>query len=113
MTTFLTEEYNNIYEINQAMLVAAQQEKWDDFITLTEHYIVNLRTTLDQVPEMLSGEEKEQLYGLLMTLQGNEMEINRALEARLDVLRKGISSLQQGKKCSQAYTSQIISPFQS
>lgn len=113
MTTFDSEQYHQIYKINQNMLALAQQGKWNDFVTLAENYIVNLRSALDQIPATLSGEEKEQLCGLLMTLQGNEAEIKAVLEARLNVLRKDISSLHQGKKCSQAYNSQVVSPFQS
>jgi flagellar protein FliT len=113
MTTFVNEQYDRIYKINQNMLALAQQGKWDDFVTLAENYIITLRSALDQTPATLSSEEKEQLCGLLMALQGNEAEIKAVLEARLDFLRKDISSLHQGKKCSQAYNSQVVSPFQS
>ncbi|QHM73220.1 flagellar protein FliT [Mixta intestinalis] len=112
MSKPLNKDYNTLYEMNQAMLVMARQGQWDDFVTLAQDYIVNLGAVLEQVPETLSADEKAQLGTLLTSLQNNEAEISRALEARLDVLKKGISSLHNGKKCSQAYTSQIISPFQ-
>ncbi|GLR07540.1 flagellar protein FliT [Mixta theicola] len=112
MTIFLTEEYNNIYKINQAMLVMAQQGEWDDFVTMAERYIVTLRAALERVPDTLSSEEKDQLCHFLITLQSNEEEINRALEGRMNLLKKEISSLHQGKKGNKAYISQITSPFQ-
>ncbi|MFD1801146.1 flagellar protein FliT [Mixta tenebrionis] len=112
MSKPLNKDYNALYEINQAMLVMARQGQWDDFVTLAQEYIVNLGAMLEQVPDTLSADEKAQLSALLTTLQSNEVEISRALEARLDVLKKGISSLHNGKKCSQAYNSQVISPFQ-
>lgn len=112
MSIFLTEEYNNIYKINQAMLDMAQQGKWEDFVILAERYVVNLRTVLEQLPETLSSEEKEQIGHWLTTLQSNEAEINRALEARLDILKKNISTLHQAKQGNKAYLTQITSFFQ-
>ena len=112
MTTFLTEEYNNIYKINQAMLVMAQQGEWEDFVTMAERYIVTLRAALERVPDTLSSEEKDRLCQFLIKLQSNEEKINRALEGRMSVLKKEISSLHQTKKGNKAYISQIISPFQ-
>lgn len=113
MTIFLTEEYNNIYEINQAMLDTALQGKWEEFAELAERYIVKLRAALEQTPDTLHGEDKDQLCSLLITLQRNEAEINRALEARLNVLKKNISSLRQAKKGNNAYLSQLTAPVQS
>lgn len=112
MTTFLTEEYNSIYKINQAMLVMAQEGEWEGFVTMAERYIVTLRATLENLPDTLSGEEKESFFSLLTILQSNEEEINRALEGRMDVLKKEISSLHQSKKGNKAYISQISSLFQ-
>ncbi|YCH30597.1 flagellar protein FliT [Erwinia sp. D4-22] len=112
MTTFLTEEYNNIYKMNQSMLVMAQQGEWENFVTMAERYIVTLRVALDKLPDMLSIEEKESFFSLLITLQSNEEEINRALEGRMSVLKKEISSLHQSKKGNKAYISQITSLFQ-
>lgn len=112
MTIFLTEEYNNIYKINQAMLDMAQQGKWEDFVIMAERYVINMRTALEHLPETLSSEEKEQLCRWLMTLQSNEAEINRALEARLTLLKKNISVLHQAKQGNKAYLSQITALFQ-
>ncbi|MDR7343772.1 flagellar protein FliT [Pantoea alhagi] len=112
MTTFLTEEYNEIYKLNQTMLTMAQQGEWDNFVIMTERYIMSLQAVLEQVPDTLSTDEKEQFYRLLITLQSNEEEINRALEGRMIFLRKEISSLHQSNKGNKAYLTQIGSPFQ-
>ena len=94
------------------MLVMAQQGRWEDFSAMAERYIVDLRAVLEQVPDRLSGEEKEQIAHFLIALQSNEKEINQALEARLNVLKKEISSLNQAKKGNKAYLSQVTSPLQ-
>ncbi|MGC8426258.1 flagellar protein FliT [Mixta calida] len=112
MNKLINKDYAAIYQINQTMLLMARQGEWDDFVTLAENYVVTLGAALEQIPETLSEEEKMEIGSLLMALQNNEAEINRVLEARLDTLRKGITSLSHGKKCSQAYTNQVISPFQ-
>ena len=61
---------------------------------------MTLGAALEQIPETLSEEEKMEIGSLLMALQNNEAEINRALEARLDTLRKGITSLSHGKSAA-------------
>ncbi|MGD8107202.1 flagellar protein FliT [Pantoea sp. FN0302] len=111
MATFLIEEHNNIYKMNQAMLVMAQQGEWGNFVTMAERYIITLRAVLEQVPDTLSSDEKEQFYNFLITLQSNEEEINRALEGRMALLKKEMSSLHQSKKGNKAYLAQVISPF--
>lgn len=112
MTTSLTEEYNKIYKLNQTMLTMAKQGEWDNFVIMTERYIMSLQAALEQVPDTLSADEKEHFYRLLITLQSNEEEINRALEGRMTFLSKEISSLHQGNKGSKAYLTQTGSPFQ-
>lgn len=90
MNKLINKDYAAIYQINQTMLLMARQGEWDDFVTLAENYVVTLGAALEQIPETLSEEEKMEIGSLLMALQNNEAEINCALEARLDTLRKGI-----------------------
>ncbi|ARJ44226.1 hypothetical protein B1H58_07260 [Pantoea alhagi] len=90
----------------------AQQGEWDAFITTAERYIITLRAVLDKVPDTLASDEREQFFNFLTKLQNNEEEINRALEGRMSILKKHISSLHHGKKGNKAYLSQITSPFQ-
>ncbi|AUX91724.1 flagellar protein FliT [Mixta gaviniae] len=111
MNKSLNKDYTALYQINQAMLMMAREGEWEGFVTLAADYIINLGVALEQIPETLSDEERAAFGSLLMTLQSNEAEISRALEARLDLLKKGMTSLRHGKKCSQAYSSQVISPF--
>ncbi|HEN3278359.1 TPA: flagellar protein FliT [Yersinia enterocolitica] len=88
-----------------------RQGKWDEFIALAEIYIISLHEVIKNQPAEMQQEEKKSLKVMLTSLLENEDEIAQTLKNRLDVLQKDISSLQIGKKCSKAYSSQYTSAF--
>ncbi|EPE4190305.1 MULTISPECIES: flagellar protein FliT [Yersinia] len=111
MDNSLSEDYENIYELNLNLLEMARQGKWEEFIELAEIYIVTLHDVIERQPADMMQDEKKSLKIILTNLLENEGEITKTLKNRLDVLQKEISSLHLGKKCNKAYSSQFTSAF--
>ncbi|QLK63327.1 flagellar protein FliT [Enterobacteriaceae bacterium Kacie_13] len=88
-----------------------KQGQWDEFIPLAEVYITKLHNVINNQPAELMPDEKANLSFILTNLIENEGEIEKTLRSRLDVLKKEMSSLHRGKKCSEAYSSQFTSAF--
>ncbi|WP_235895252.1 flagellar protein FliT [Yersinia alsatica] len=111
MVNTLSEDYESIYELNLNLLDMVKQGKWEDFIELAEIYITTLHDVIEKQPLEMIQEEKKSLSVIITSLLENEDEITRILKDRLDVLRKDMSSLHHGNKCSKAYSSQYTSAF--
>ena len=111
MTTTNHPLFHAIYESNLDLLELTKQEKWDEFTVLAETYIIALREFVDDQANNLTAEEKEQLNETWKVLLENEAEMFSKLNSRLTVLKKEMSSLRQGNKCSKAYSSQMLSAF--
>ncbi|CNE63951.1 flagellar protein FliT [Yersinia mollaretii] len=106
-----SEDYEDVYKLNLSLLEMAKEGKWDEFIELAEVYIITLHDIIENQPAEMMQDEKKNLSVMLTSLLENEDEITKTLKSRLDVLRKDMSSLQHGKKCSKAYSSQYTSAF--
>lgn len=91
------------------LLAMVREERWQEFIDLAERYIFMLNDIIDDIPEKLSAEEKDNLIVLIKKLLDNEQEIAERLEKRLLLLKEKMSSLQQGKQCGQFYSLQALS----
>lgn len=101
--------FRALYQTNLHLLELARLEQWDEFIAQAEFYLIALHGTGDLAldSETLSAEEKSELKIIWAELLSNEKEIIEKLTLRLNLLRRKISGLNKGKKCSKAYTSQI------
>jgi len=111
MTKSFTEKYQHVYQLNINLLALARQGNWDEFIAMAERYVILLSEILDQEFQCYSAEEREQIGPLLLRLTDNEAEINNTLKNRLNVLKREVSALRLGKKCSQAYSAPFSPTF--
>lgn len=112
MDKSITASYEYVYQQNLVLLEMAKQGEWQNFIELAADYVVTLQNILDGQADNLSAFEKEQLKAILQNLIDNETIIIRALQGRLDVLRRDMSTLNLGRKCNQAYASSFTSTLQ-
>lgn len=103
--------FDTIRQSNQDLLELTRQEKWDEFNLLAESYIMALSEFVENQAESLTAEEKAQLNEAWKKLLENEAEMFSKLNSRLNVLKKEMSSLRQGNKCSKAYSSQMLSAY--
>lgn len=99
--------FETIMHSNRELLNLAREEKWDEFIDTVEDYIICLSGFIEKRRGTLNEENKQALEEALRLLQENEKEMTKRLRSRLDFLTQKMSSLQQGKKCAQAYSTQI------
>ena len=111
MVNTLPEKYEKVYQLNIDLLMLARQGNWDEFIQLAEIYIASVSDILKRQPQPLPEQDEKDLASLFRNLLSNEVEIERTLQARLDLLKKDMSSLHVGKKCSEAYSRQYSSAF--
>ncbi len=111
MGNTVSEDYEDIYQLNLHLLEMVKQGQWDEFIPLAEVYITKLHDVINNHPADLMPDEKASLSLILTNLIENEGEIEKTLRTRLDFLQKEMSSLHRGKKCSEAYSSQFTSAF--
>ncbi|WP_312629440.1 flagellar protein FliT [Scandinavium sp.] len=111
MANVLPLEYEKVYQLNENLLTLAKESKWDEFIELAEMYVTAVSDVLAKQPADMMEKEKENFASLLQCLVNNEVEIKKTLQKRLDFLKKDMSSLHIGKKCSEAYTRQYIAAF--
>jgi len=111
MGNTVSEDYEDIYQLNLHLLEMVKQGNWDEFIPLAEVYITKLHDVISHQPTDLMPDEKTNLSIILSNLIENEGEIERTLRNRLDFLKKEMSSLHRGKTCSEAYSSQFTSAF--
>ncbi|WP_052130667.1 flagellar protein FliT [Erwinia typographi] len=104
-----TSHFKALHQTNLHLLELVRLEQWDKFIEQAEIYLVALHGTaeLDLAGEILSGEEKSELKRIWAELLSNEKEIMEKLSLRLSVLKGEMSGLNKGRKCSQAYSSQM------
>ncbi len=103
--------FEKIMHSNRELLDLARAEKWDEFIDTVEDYIICLSGFIEKMRGTLSSDKKQALNEALRLLQENEKEMTERLRSRLDFLTQKMSSLQQGKKCAQAYSTQITQSF--
>lgn len=101
--------FETIYSSNLDLLQLVRQEKWDEFNLLAESYIISLRDFFDNQAKDLTAEEIGKLKDMWESVLQNEAEMFSKLTGRLDVLKKEMSTLRQGNKCSKAYSSQMLS----
>lgn len=111
MGNTVSEDYEDIYQLNLHLLEMVKQGNWDEFIPLAEVYITKLHDVIRHQPTDLMPDEKTNLSIILGNLIENEGEIEKTLRNRLDFLKKEMSSLHRGRKCSEAYSSQFTSAF--
>ena len=111
MANMIHPSFEKIYQSNLDLLELTRQERWDEFTLLAETYIIALRDFVDEGTENLTPEEKERLTEAWQMLLENEAEMVSKLNGRLNVLRNEMSSLNQGNKCSKAYSSQMLSAY--
>lgn len=111
MGNTVSEDCEDIYQLNLHLLEMVKQGNWDEFIQLAEVYITKSNDVLSQLPTYLMPEEKTNLSLILSNLIENEDEIEKTLRNRLDFLKKEMSSLHRGRQCSEAYSSQFTSAF--
>lgn len=111
MVNSLSVDYEDIHKLNLNLLDMVKQGKWEEFIELAEVYISSLQNVIEKRPVEMIQEDKKNLRVIITSLIENEEEITRVLKNRLDVLRKDMSSLHRGNKCSRAYSSQYTSAF--
>lgn len=109
MAKFSTADYEHIYRLNTDLLMLARQGNWDAFIPLAEQYVTAVSDIIDNPPADMMVQDKERLIFFIKSLLSNEDEIEQALKQRLQFLRKDMSSLHNGKKCSEAYSRQYTS----
>ncbi|WP_435927725.1 flagellar protein FliT [Dryocola sp. BD613] len=112
MTKALTTDYEIVYQLNLNLLEMARLGEWQGFIELAENYVVTLQKVINNHAAMLTSGEQEEIRTLVKKLIENEAEITKNLKQRLDVLKMDISSLNRGKKCSQAYSSGFTTALQ-
>lgn len=105
MPEFITE----LYEMNLALHAMTVKEEWDEFIELASLYVMRKHDLADNCASTLSVTEKENLQNILKLMVDNEAEISRNLQSRLNTLKKNLSSLHHGAKCSQLYSLQQVS----
>lgn len=103
--------FDAIYKSNLDLLELTKQEKWDEFTVLAESYIIALQYFVEGNGKNLTPEDKEQLKEVWNVLLENEQQMVSKLNSRLEVLKKQMSSLRQGNKCSKAYSSQMLSAY--
>ncbi len=109
MAKFSTADYEHIYRLNADLLTLARQGNWDAFIPLAEQYVTAVSDIIENSPAEMMAQDEERLISLFKSLLSNEDEIEQALRQRLQFLRKDMSSLHNGKKCSEAYARQFTS----
>lgn len=108
MANTLYEIYEEVYKMNLDLLKIAQQGKWDEFTPLAEVYVVKLHDAINnQFADVISNDYSD-LSEILIPLVNNEDEIKKLLRDRLTNLKNDISSLNNRKKCTEAYSSQFI-----
>lgn len=107
---FSAQKYQHALQLSDEMLATARQGKWDDFIELNTHYIFAVQNLLEE-HEGQEFADEEQAFSSMTRLLNNENEIRQLLQARLDTLSGKIDSIRQNQKCSNAYTSQMFSPY--
>lgn len=98
--------FEKIMHSNRELLNLAREEKWDEFIDTVEDYIICLSSFIEKRKGTLSSDNKQALNEALRLIQENEKEMTKRLCDRLDFLTQKMTSLQQGKKCAQAYSAQ-------
>ena len=111
MANMLPEEYQKVYQLNIDLLMLAREGNWDEFIRLAEIYINSVSDILRYQPQNMPEQDEKNLAMLFRHLLSNEDEIEKTLQRRLDFLKKDMSSLHVGKKCSEAYARQFTSAF--
>jgi flagellar protein FliT len=104
------QKYQLALQLSDDMLTKAKQGNWDDFIELNTHYISAVQNLLEEKGG-LAFDDEEQAFSSLTCLLNNEKEIRQLLQARLDALSGKIDNIRQNQKCSNAYSSQMFSPY--
>ncbi|NDJ55692.1 flagellar protein FliT [Enterobacteriaceae bacterium 4M9] len=104
------QKYQHALQLSFEMLETAKQGKWDDFIELNTHYIFALQNVLEEHGSS-NHEDEEGVCSSLTHLLNNENEIRQLLKDRLDTLSGKIDSIRQNQKCSNAYSTQLFSPY--
>lgn len=106
------EVYELIYQKNLALLGLAQQGRWQDLIDLAPDYLVSLQIAITHHSKDLSEQDKVEIRNCIKRLIDNESIIMQAMKGRLETLRQDMSSLNLGKKCNLAYSSNFTSMIQ-
>ncbi|MBV4413973.1 flagellar protein FliT [Enterobacteriaceae bacterium YMB-R22] len=104
------QKYQHALQLSFEMLETAKQGNWDNFIELNTNYIFALQNVLEERGS-ITHEDEEQFCSSLSHLLNNENEIRQLLKDRLDILSGKIDSIRQNQKCSNAYSSQLFSPY--
>ena len=103
--------FQQLAQMNQAMLEALRQEEWTLFSTLSSPYIDAIQKVLAQAQQETAAEKKKALLKRLHALQKNDDEIAQRVAARQASLKMQMSKLHQGKACCQQYAAQMPRPF--
>jgi flagellar protein FliT len=109
MAKTISDCIDDIYHKNLNLLEMVREERWDDFVGLAEQYVLTLQEVFARHPEEFAEQDKDMLRTLIPSLQDNEKEMTERLRTRMVSLRKDMSALHHGNKCSQLYSSQFLS----
>lgn len=112
MDKTISENYEDIYQQNLALLEMARQGEWQSFIDLTSVYIASIQGVIAMQSDELCAHEKDKMKIILQRIMDNETIIVQEMNMRLNVLRQGMSALNVGSKCNQAYTTSFTSTLQ-
>lgn len=109
MANFIFDRFEDIYQKNLILLDMIRNERWEDFVSMAEQYVLTLQEVFDLTPSELVEGEKEILQKIILKMQDNEREMTGRLKNRLSNLKKDMSALHHGNKCSQLYSTQFLS----